>query len=76
MKFAFNITICLHNIILPASDLMIKAQGTMRFTYDITICIHIIIKVQGTMKFAYDITVCIYYTIIDYCGIGHDVIST
>ena len=47
---------------------MVKAQGTTRFAYNITICIHTIIptesnlmiKVQGTMKFAYGITVYIY----------------
>ena len=43
MKFAYDITMCIYNIIPTASHIMIIAQDTMTFAYDIIVCIHNII---------------------------------
>ena len=37
MLFTYDTTICIRNIIPIASDIMIKAQDTMTFTYDILV---------------------------------------
>ena len=55
IKFAYDITVCIHNMIPTASDIMIKVQNTMTFVYDILVCIHNIIATAShlIMK-AYD----------------------
>ena len=40
MTFAYDITVCIHNIISTASNIKIKAQDTMTLPYDIMVCIH------------------------------------
>ena len=46
MTFAYDIMVCIHNIISTASNIMIKAQDTMTFACDIMVCIHNIISTE------------------------------
>ena len=43
MTFAYDITVCIHNIIPTASNKMFKAHHIMTFVCDITVYIHNII---------------------------------
>ena len=62
---AHDTTICVHNIISTAPNIMMKVQGTIIFTYAIKICAHniistasaIMIKAQDTMTFIYYVTI-------------------
>ena len=45
IKFLYNITICLHNVIPTASNIMKPTT----FAYDIAICIHTIIPPASNM---------------------------
>ena len=39
MTFAYNITVCIHNKISTASNIMFKAHATMAFACNIMVCI-------------------------------------
>ena len=57
MTFAYDITVCLHNKISTASNIMFKAHATMAFACDIMACIHNIISTASDiMMNAQDIT--------------------
>ena len=57
MTFAYDITVCLHNEISTASNIMFKAHATMAFACDIMVCIHNIISTASNiMMNAQDIT--------------------
>ena len=73
MTFAYDIMVCIRNIIKTASNIMNMAQNTMTFVYDIMVCIrniistasNIMMKTQDTVTFAYDIMACENNTNID-----------
>ena len=57
MTFAYDITLCIHNKISTASNIIFKAHGTMVFACDIIVCIHNIIPpASNIMMNAQDIT--------------------
>ena len=49
MTLAYDIMVCMHNIISTASNIMMKAQDTMTFAYDIIVCIHNIISTASNI---------------------------
>ena len=58
MTFAYHITVCIHDIISTASNIIFKARVTMKFSCDIMAFIHnnlstasnIMINAQGIKK--------------------------
>ena len=57
MTFAYDITVCIHNKISTASNIMFKAHATMSFACDIMVCINKIISTASNiMMNAQDIT--------------------
>ena len=57
MTFAYDITVCMHNKISTASNIMFKAHATMVFACDIMVCINNIISTASNiMMNAQDIT--------------------
>ena len=57
MTFAYDITVCIHDKISTASNIMLKAHATMAFACDIMVCIHNIISTAShIMMNAQDIT--------------------
>ena len=57
MTFAYDITVCLHNKISTASNIMFKAHATNAFACDIMVCIHNKISTASNiMMNAQDIT--------------------
>ena len=57
MTFAYDITVCIHNKISTASNIMFKAHATMAFACDIMVYINNIISTASNiMMNAQDIT--------------------
>ena len=57
MTFAYDITVCLHNKISTASNIMFTAHATMAFACDIMVCINNIISTASNIMInAQDIT--------------------
>ena len=57
MTFAYDITVCIHNKIYTASNIMFKAHATMAFACDRMVCMHnIISSASNIMMNAQDIT--------------------
>ena len=57
MAFAYDITVCIHNKISTASNIMFKSHATMVVVCDIMVCIHNIISTAfNIMMNAQDIT--------------------
>ena len=57
MTFAYDITVCIHNIISTASNIMFKAHVIMTFVCDIMVYIHnIIATASNIMMNGQDIT--------------------
>ena len=58
MTFAYHITVCIHDIISAASNIIFKARVTMKFSCDIMVFIHnnlstasnIMMNAQGKTK--------------------------
>ena len=57
MTFAYDKTVCIHNKISNASNIMFKAHATMAFDCDIMVCIYSIISTASNiMMKSQDIT--------------------
>ena len=57
MTFAYDITVCIHNKISTASNIMFNAHATMTFACDIMVCLNNIISTASNiMMHAQDIT--------------------
>ena len=49
MTFAYDITVCIHNKISTASNIMFKTHATMAFACDIMVCIYNIISTASNI---------------------------